>query len=137
MGDQAKAPKSGKTLRTLFIGAALGAGTVMAVPPLAHEALVAYRNAGETREFRLTVTQAYPPRPGLPPRITTAVGMEFDIVDVPSRGVTNADAIWRDIRVGCTYNVAAFGLRSREMIKPVLSELVHFPTPQCPVLKQQ
>ncbi len=127
------AAKKNTTLRTLFLGAALGAGATLAAPVAVNEAITAYRDGEEVRAFRMTVQETYDARPNLAPRVVSTLGIVFDIENVPARGVTTADDIWRTMKVGCTYNVAAFGLRTRDLgVHPVLVSAQHFPTPQCP-----
>lgn len=131
-------PKTKKTttMRTLFLGAVLGSGATLGVPVAVNEAMTAYRNGEELREFRMTVQEAYGARPNLAPRVVSTLGIVFDIENIPARGVTNADGIWRDMKVGCTYNVAAFGLRTRDLgVNPVLTSVQHFPTPECPRIR--
>ena len=133
--DKKTTGKKPTALRTLFIGAALGSAATVGVPMAVNEAIVSYRNGEEARGIRMTVQDLYPARPGLPPRVITAIGIDYDIVDVPARGVRNADAIWREMRVGCTYDITAFGYRTRELgVNPVLMTARHYPTPECPAL---
>lgn len=125
--------KKNTTLRTLFLGAVLGSAATLGVPVAVNEAITTYRNGEELREFRMTVQQTYGARANLAPRVISTLGIIFDIENVPARGVNNADDIWRTMKVGCTYNVAAFGLRTRDLgVHPVLTSARHFPTPQCP-----
>lgn len=126
---------SSNTLRVLFYGAVLGSAATLAIPAAFHAGMTSYRDHDEMRHLRMTVTALSPPRQGEPPHVMTAIGIEYDVINVPDRGVNTANDVWRQMRVGCTYNISAFGYRTRDLgINPVIQEAKLFPTPECPAL---
>ena len=123
-----------KTVHKYMLAAAAGSAVTLGVPQAFQLAARHYRDTSPARDFQMTVQDYYTARPGVPPLVVSTLGMQFTIEDNPARGITDAQAVAAQMKAGCTYSITAYGIRSRDYIRPNLVRARLMPTPQCPKL---